>query len=441
MSAQASPDTLIIFTTSPSGLGHIRVMNALIQGLSPDSDYTTVGVADVSAAKIHALGSRLPIALKITEFIQNHQLPERIVTSIYQKYFSSKTGSLVAQLEKVKADYPLKSRWIIISTHFALAYPVIATKKKLAKKYEVEIFNALIVTDDSPQRIWAAEGADIIFTPSLTTEQKIRSFLPRKSKTIVESTSFPLSPRLGVKMKEQELSLLENQLDPTENETLHISVPVSGAAVQLDYLENVISTLCREKFVFTVIGQQNPYTIDFFDSLKRLPRVQLSTSTSSHSTVRFYESSFYQDLRPACEITKPSEQSFKAILKPNEKGGVILLLTDPIGRQESDNLNFLIRNELLADEIEQQMIENYLVNLGDIPENQKGKLHYKASHWRALKLPSDPRRASIFIRNAKSNGLLYSMLSYIPETKKDLRSDGVNQIWNNIFEMLKYRDG
>ncbi len=82
--AAFSSDTLIVFTSSPTGLGHIRVMDALIDGLAPGNDYATIGVADINASKIHALGSRVPIALKVTEFIQNHFIAESIITKIYQ---------------------------------------------------------------------------------------------------------------------------------------------------------------------------------------------------------------------------------------------------------------------------------------------------------------------------------------------------------------------
>jgi hypothetical protein len=43
------------------------------------------------------------------------------------------------------------------------------------------------------------------------------------------------------------------------------------------------------------------------------------------------------------EITKPSEQCFKALLPVSSAGGVTLLLSDPVGRQEYDNLAFLKR--------------------------------------------------------------------------------------------------
>jgi len=52
-----SKDNLIIFTTAPTGLGHIRVMDALLDGLPEGVDVKEVGVQNISAAKIHRLGS------------------------------------------------------------------------------------------------------------------------------------------------------------------------------------------------------------------------------------------------------------------------------------------------------------------------------------------------------------------------------------------------
>ena len=438
MSATLPDNTLIIFTSSPTGLGHIRVMNALIGGLPPGADYKIVGIKDVNAAKIHALGSRIKIFEKLTEFVQYTPLFESIVTKIYRVFFSSRTKRLTEELAKIRQDNPEKNNWIVVSTHFALAYPVVAIKKTFKKRFGINIYNILTVTDDSPQRVWAVEGSNIIFTPSGTTENKIRSFLPKNTQTSIETVSFPVSPRLAQKLPEDELTLIENQLDPAIKIPLHLSIPVSGAAVQLDFLETLIKELTRGQFVCTVIGQTTPFTTTFFEHLKRIPRVQVSTGETASATVKLYESAFYQKSRPAVEVTKPSEQTFKAILKPSERGGVIMLLTDPVGRQEHDNFHFLLRHLLVPDESEQELLERYFLK-GVATIEEKNRLHYKASHWRALKLPENPKVAAIFIRRAKEEGILHSMLAYVPETRRDLTSNGVAQIWEATIEMVKYQ--
>jgi hypothetical protein len=436
VAALTDPETLIIFTTSPTGLGHIRVMNALAEGLTPGTDNVIMGLTNINANKIHALGSRIPFFLNITEFVQNNRFPESVITGIYANYFSSLTKSLKQELDKTRGDFPKKKIFVIVSTHFSLAYPVCAIKKSFFESTGIHIFNALIVTDDSPQQVWAVDKSDIIFVPSDYTALKLKSFLPSDTKTIVETISFPVSPRLSAKLPVHELELIEDQLDPKSGRNLHIVVPVSGAAVQLTLLQKTIEILARDKFIFTVIGQNSSFTNAFFDKLKNIPRVQLSAGESARQTVNFYASSFFQSNRPAVEITKPSEQAFKAILRPNERGGVILLLTSPIGRQERDNMNFLIRHALMPSPEEQAVLEEYLIN-ENITEDAKSNLFYRASHWRALKLPEDPEKAAKFIKRAKDKGILYTMLSYVSEDKRDLRSDGVAQVWNRIENMLK----
>ena len=438
MDSVLPPNTLVVFTSSPTGLGHIRVMNALIGGLPPGSTYKIVGVKDVNAAKIHALGSRIKILEKLTEFVQYNPTLESIVTKIYQIFFSSRTKKLTEELVKIREEYPDIDNWIVVSTHFALAYPVVTIKKTFKKRFGINIYNILTVTDDSPQRIWAANGTNIIFTPSNLTEQAIRDFLPKDTQTSVETVSFPVSPRLTQTLSDEELTFVENQLDPAMNIPLHLSIPVSGAAVQLDFLESLIKELTKGQFVCTVIGQITPFTTTFFEHLKNIPRAQISAGNSANMTVKLYESAFYQKSRPAVEVTKPSEQTFKAILKPSERGGVIMLLTDPVGRQEHDNFHFLLRHLLVPDRDEELILDRYLLK-GIATTEEKNMLHYKASHWRALKLPSDPMLASTFIKRAKQEGILHTMLAYVPETKRDLTSDGVAQIWSATIEMVKYQ--
>lgn len=435
MPALGSPETLIIFTTSPTGLGHIRVANALAEGLQPGVNHITIGLSDVNAGKIHALGSRIPFFQGLTEYVQNNRLPESIVTGLYAKYFSAHTTALINELEKARREHPEKKTYVIVSTHFSLAYPVAAIKESFQKRTGIRIINVLIVTDDSPQQIWAVDRADIIFVPSHSTAKTIKEYLPFYSKTVVETISFPVSPRLASRLSDDELLLRENQLDPKKGEDLHISVPVSGAAVQLGYLENVIKSLAQKEFVFTVIGQMTNYTASFFEAMKGVPHVQLSAGSTASETVKLYSSAFYQGLRPSVEITKPSEQAFKAILKPSERGGVILLLTAPIGRQERDNLDFLSRHSLLPEIEEQRILDDYLIH-DIVSQEVKNNIFYKASHWRALKLPENPEKAAHYIKRAKDEGLLYTMLSYIPEVKTDLRSDGVAQVWTRISKML-----
>jgi hypothetical protein len=170
----------------------------------------------------------------------------------------------------------------------------------------------------------------------------------------------------------------------------------------------------------------------FFDKLKRTPRVQLSIGLTARETVNFYESLFFQVKRPALEITKPSEQIFKALLEPTTRGGVILLLTEPIGRQEKDNLGFLDRFGLLPNSIDQTRLEHYLIKNGVIPPDDLDAWRTKASKWRALMLPKNPSDAAKFIKGLVGSGILYTMLSCKVQESTHIKPNGVEQIWKEL---------
>lgn len=436
MDSLTRADTLVIFTTSPTGLGHIRVMDALREGLPQSVKSVQIGLENVKANKIHSLGSRIPILTKITEFYQTYKLPEILFNFVYTFFLKFNKKEAYQELSRVKDEFPGRKNWVIVATHFGLAHTISAAKKPFEKNFGVKITLATIVTDDSPQRVWAVEGADLIFTPSPQTSAQLSKFLKDKTKTRVVTVSFPVSPRLAQPLADDEFKLLETQLDPSETSSLHIEIPVSGAAVQLNFLKNLIFNLSDGPFEFTVIGQDSEFSKTFFDYVRKLPRIQVSIGANARQTVDLYESLFYQKKRPAVEITKPSEQAFKAILTPSERGGVILLLTPPIGRQEKDNLNFLIRHDLLPSNEMQRELEDHLLNQELLPDEEMHRWHYRASHWRAIRLPQDPKRAAIFIQRLKKNGVLFAMLSYVSEGRTELTSNGVAQIWQEIDRFL-----
>ncbi|HEX6976829.1 MAG TPA: hypothetical protein VF185_00525 [Patescibacteria group bacterium] len=421
--------TLILFTAAPTGLGHIRVMDALKDGLYPGAKYETVGLGNVNAGKIHSLGSRIPFLTKLTEFYQTNPLAERFVSKFYLDYLKRQKGETLSYLSDVAKKHPDSKFWVVISTHYALAFSILSVKKEVKEKFGVDIMLCVVVTDDSPQRVWAVKGADIIFAPSTKTRDGLVKL--GVDPAVVKVISFPVSPRLAQHLSNDELQGVIEQLDPEGSYPMQIEIPVSGAAVQLPYLETIIKTLAPEAFQFTVIGLSSSYTVGFFERITKLPHVQTSIGTTSKQTVELYESLFYQPIRPAVEITKPSEQTFKAILKPRERGGVILLLTAPVGRQEYDNLNFLQRHRLMPNKEEQKILEE-VTNGRKLTDEEGAKLHYMASHWRAIQLPNDPLKAASFIKGLRKQRILASMLSYVSETSDELTSDGVKMIWDEI---------
>lgn len=420
-------DTLFVFTTTPAGLGHIRVMDAIKDGKPSIITSVDIGISDIKANRIHDLGSRVKFFVKLTEFYQTNPIAEAFVTFVYTRWLRRHTKGVVDKFIDISKQYPSQKKWVVISTHFALAHSISAAKPALEKQFGIKIFLCVIVTDDSPQKVWAVDGSDLTFVPSEQTRDKLSKFFPKEKRDSVKTISFPVSTKLAQNLRTNEFEFVVKQLDPKSNTNTQIEIPVSGAAVQLGFFEKFIENLCREGFEFTVIGQDSVLTKMFFDKIQRLPRVQISIGRDSWETVNYYESLFYQPKRPSIEITKPSEQAFKAILNPRQRGGVILLLTQAIGRQEYDNLNFLIRNGLMPDNQEQRQLYK---------EKELKSWVEKAKKWRAIRVPNDPFEAAKFVRKLKDFGILYAMLSTVVPEKDELKDTGVEKIWEEIGKLI-----
>src|SRR3989304_917038 len=112
---ESSDQTLVVFTTAPTGLGHIRVMDAIKDGLYPGVKNETVGLHNVDANKIHALGSRIPFLTKITEFSQTNPILEWLVTNIYIHYLQSHKKDFLEDLTTVAKKHPDAKFWVVIS--------------------------------------------------------------------------------------------------------------------------------------------------------------------------------------------------------------------------------------------------------------------------------------------------------------------------------------
>ncbi len=403
-------------------------MDAIRDGRPGNITSFNIGITDIKSNRIHDLGSRVKLFVKLTEFYQTNPIAERFVTTFYTSYLRSHVKGVAEKFAAAAKEYPHLKTWVIISTHFALAHSISAAKKILEEKFGIKIILCVVVTDDSPQRIWAVPNANLTFVASEFTKNKLTNFFPKDKAESVKIISFPIASRLSQSMTISQFKHVIDQLKPESTYATHIEIPVSGAAVHLNFFGKFINILCRENYLFTIIGQESILTKAFFKDIQKLPRVQLSIGVDPWQTVKFYESLFYQPNRPSIEITKPSEQAFKVLLNPRQRGGVILLLTNPIGRQEYDNLNFLIRNGFMANTEEQKML---------FVEKDLQKWNEKAKNWRAIRLPDDPVAATDFIKRLKAAGIFYSMLSFVnKEEKMNLRTDGVDKIWEEIEKLL-----
>jgi len=128
------------------------------------------------------------------------------------------------------------------------------------------------------------------------------------------------------------------------------------------------------------------------------------------------------------EITKPSEQTYKALFTPKQTGGAILLLSHPIGKQEEDNLEFLRRNQLIPDDKQQEL----LINIASLNSTQISSLKKEAKKWRALILPDHSYQSAQYIINLKKYDVFQAMLAYKHSNKPEISDKGVQMFWESI---------
>ena len=428
-----SSDTLIIFTTSPTGLGHIRVTNALIKGLPKELPYHTIGINDSVIEGFYRLISTNWLLRETMEYFQTNQTAEKLQTQLFTWYEHNNTSCTTTELQNIIKANPQTKKVVIISTHAQLARRI---QKIIEQKIiQIPIFHTVIVTDDSPQRLWAVCSSLVIVPSHKTLQELTKTFVcDRLHKGEIIVAPYPINPKLTEELSESSLTDRRKQLCATCEESTRICIPISGAAVQLKYLQTLITSLIEQngskiRFSFDIITKEAPYTTNFIHTIKQNPEVTIHKSQTNTKTVEIYDQLYESTHPPSIEITKPSEQCFKVLTSPKTKGGVLLLLTQPVGRQEYDNLNYLERNGFLP-------TKDFHTRLWKTMESDITMLDYKPlSAYRALMLPSDPKRTANLIKLCLQNKVFEAMYDYTGyEENYQLSPHGVERIWQLISE-------
>ncbi len=425
----------IIITTAPTGLGHIRVTNALLAALPEEKAASVIGIQDEAISFTYHLISTNYYLRKILEFTQTNTLAEKIVTPLLTIMQTQKLNETARQIQEIiKINNP--SRLIIVSTHAFIA-------QKIARIIQnnllpIPAFHAVVVTDDSPQRFWMVES-DCIFVPSINTKVRLEKLFAQDKKPVppLIVAPYPINPKYCQKLASPVLYNKIEQLTPDNPQQARVCIPVSGAAVQLDFYKDLINSLtCPDteneycEFKFSVVTREGNYTRPFINYFRNNPKVTFHIGANDFQTVKLYDRLYEQLNPPSLEITKPSEQCFKVLTAPDTLGGPILLLTEPVGRQEYDNLEYLKRFNFLPDFKTQTRLneklcsENKITDCSDFPE---------AHSWRALCLPATPDQAAQFIINALTSGIFMAMQKYKGYTKtEELSPNGARVIWDTI---------
>ena len=195
-----------------------------------------------------------------------------------------------------------------------------------------------------------------------------------------------------------------------------------------------------DRYYFHIVIKSSPQTSKFIHDMEVKDCVDLHVSLSNRQAVNKYEE-VYKSHLIAIEVTKPSEQAFKALLHPTQLGGAILLFAQPVGRQEYDNLDFLRRHELIPGKTDHAYLWNHAEKNLPMHNNEGREIRTKAGNWRGLELPEHPHQAAEFIHFCFKNEIFKRMMNckveIKEETHKEISPHGVKDLWERINELLE----
>lgn len=436
---------VIIFAYAPAGLGHLRVTKALYDGLPKEVTPILLGTQDKSITIIHRLMSTHTILKNAMEWIQNGPL-EGSFTDIYKSFLRKKSEKLESQLLTIldeRIDVP--SKILIVATHFGLAHAIASIKDEIANKRHVAIKLVVVVTDDSPQKIWYVPQSDLTFVPSSYTKNELIQYGEDSGLSPLSFVvcPYPISPHLSKLLPEDLQHLRMKELNPSENCSLEIAIPISGVAVGTGVIKTLIDEIKNKinNAVFHVIAKTSPFTGGFLEDLMDREYVTIYTALHDRQIVNTYEE-VYKNNVISLEITKPSEQAFKALLCSTDVGGSVLLFLNPVGRQEYDNLNFLKKHRLIPTDSDHEMLYEKAGKNEKLDSIQKKELEKKSRLWRGIRLPEHPLEAANLIRYLYNNKILFYMAdvtnpcSYYHTSKNEMGSNGVERFWQMVTELI-----
>jgi hypothetical protein len=434
MESLLRPDVLLVFTYAPAGLGHLRVTDALHDGLPAGANSVLLGADDKKITYWHRLMSINPFFRWIMEWFQKEE-QQKWFSTLYVFALRVSTGHLYRQMEHlIGQQWHDKKIMVVLSTHFGLAHQIAAIRKRLEKKFNMNIVLVVQVTDATSMKIWYVEGADLIVVPS----KKVKTELSRYAqdfgsrKTEIAVLPYPLGKTLGVRLTNEEYAQRLQQYSGTSGTKINVVLPVSGAAVGLGYYDQLMSELSKStvRFRMYLVISRSMHTNAFINTMKTNRFVEVVSGSSDKEVVDKYEKVYEQNVI-AIEIVKPSEQAFKAMLTPTQRGGAILLFMQPIGKQEEDNLAFLSDHKLIPNAEDQKNLYRLALS-GNVPAD----IHCP---WRALQLTNSPIKDAVFINWCISAGVFSAMAGRKGSRSNDpeLASNGVEQFWGKVDALVQ----
>lgn len=437
---------MIIFSYTPAGLGHLRVIDALYDGLPKGITPYLLGSQDVSLSNFHRIGSSNLALLRFTEWMQNGA-PEDLYVFFYRRFLRSHTKLIYEQLTTIldqRIDRP--NTVLVVATHFGLAHQIAAVKQRLINEKNLRVILVVQVTDDSPQHIWYVENADLIVVPSDDTREKLEEYGKKAGlkPARIEVLPYPISPFFSQGLTQEQKNKRKSQLDATSYSQIHLAIPVSGAAIGLKFFTILIDELYKlsQRFHFHVVVKTSKFTQSFINDLLSKPYITIYTAKTDRDIVNTYEDVYKNEII-SLEITKPSEQAFKALVSPNQKAGSILLFSDPVGRQEYDNLDFLRRHNLIPLTSEQKRLYEKEKRGNGLNGIEDKRILTESRNWRGIKLPGNPVESAHFIWWCLKQQIFSEMMhcQVVPKGSDqhahELSGNGVKKFWELVDGLVK----
>lgn len=427
-----SPDTLIVVTFARAGLGHLRVANALMEALPDSASAVLLSTRDETSTFMHRLSSTNPAMRWIGERGQEGAL-ERLFTRIYTRVLRRSARKLLPSLVSMLTPKNSKPRQVVfVCTHFGLAHQIGELKASLVEATEVKVRLVVVVTDDSPQKPWFVPEADLTIVPSKATASELQAQAKSsktKAKYKIKAVHYPVSLKLAESLSKDKFEARRAQADPQSRSLVKISLPVSGAAVGLAFYENLVADLAERspRYRFYIVSRISPHTSSFLDRMSTRAEAKIYQHEHDRLVVSKYIK-MVQNTVLSLEVTKPSEQAFKALYTPSQKGGVILLFARPVGRQEWDNLAYLRRNRMIPSETEQKKL--WHLALAQKPLEQSLKL--KAKSWRGMMLPKGSVQSTLYIDWSLRESVFSEMMKY----KGKEKSRGAKAVWRAVDKII-----
>jgi hypothetical protein len=435
-------DSLVVFTYAPAGLGHLRVVDSLAEGLVSNTTPVLLGSSDKGIGAMHKFTSINPFARSIMEWVQRGE-PQNLFTLFYRNFLRSTSGTLYSEIvEAINERLETPKNIIFVCTHFGIAHKISVIKEKLEKQLHVKTFLVVQVTDDSPQYIWYVPGADLICVPSEYTKKELLVYA-KKNKldaSPIMVLPYPINPFLSEKLSQNRFMERTRQLSKTSETTVHISLPISGAAVSMDFFKHLINRLHSKSrpYMFHIVSRLAPFTKKFLKDVQVYDYVKIYSSSDDKKVVDMYDDLYKKEII-SLEITKPSEQAFKSLTSTEQIGGSIILFSKPIGRQEYDNLDFLRRHQMLFSKEEQEYLWQKARKSESISDMNIANLFDKKRRIRGVELPMGSDEAAGFIWWCLKHGVFEKMLENGIDnfnTEFETQPTGVKLFWDEVRYLI-----